>query len=83
MKFWRRYHIASFALNGFNKDGSYFLRRNAPFEEVLTNPIHTGNTATGILLMMIRATVTIRIGDMSHSRDKWRESLLVNHFTGC
>jgi hypothetical protein len=83
MKFWGRYHIAPFALNGFNEDGSHFLRRNAPFKEVFTNPIHAGNTATRILLMMIRAAITIGIRDMSHSRDKWRESLLVNHFTGC
>jgi hypothetical protein len=70
MKFWWRHHIATFALNGFNEDGSHFLRRNAPFKEVFTNPIHTGNTATRILLMMIRTAVTIRIGDMSHPRDK-------------
>jgi hypothetical protein len=83
MKFWRRHHIAPFALNGFNEDGSHFLRGNAPFEEVFTNPFDTGNAATGILLMMIRTAVTIGIRNMSHPGDKRRESLFMNHFAGC
>jgi hypothetical protein len=83
MKFWRRNNIAPFALNRFDKDGSHFLRRDAPLEEVFTNPINTGNTTTGILLMMIRTTVAISIRDMSDPWNERRESLFVYRFAGC
>jgi hypothetical protein len=83
MKFWRRDDIAAFALNGLYKDGSHFLRRNAPFEEVFTNPFDTGDAATGILLMMIRTAVTIGIRNMGHPRDERGEPLFMNYFAGC
>jgi hypothetical protein len=83
MKFWRRDYIASFTLNGLNENGRYFLRGDTSFKEVFPNPIHTGNTATRILPLMIRAAIAIGIRDMSHPGDQRREPFLVNHFAGC
>jgi hypothetical protein len=83
MKFWRRNDITAFSLNGFNKDGSHLLWRDTPLEEVFTDPIDTGSTATGILQMMIRTAVTIGIRDMGHPRNERGEPFLVNHFARC
>src|SRR5512139_463990 len=82
MKFWRRHDIAAFTLDRFNKDGRHLLRRKTPFEEIFTNPLNTGSTTTGILLMMIRTAVTIGIRNMSDPRDKRGEPLFMNHFAG-
>jgi hypothetical protein len=83
MKFWWRHNVAPFTLNWFDKDGSYFLGRDTPLEEVFTNPVNTGYTATRISLMMIRTAVAISVRDMSDPWDEGRESLLVNRFAGC
>jgi len=65
MKFWRRFNLAPFTLNRFDEDVSHFLRRDASLEEVFMNPINTGNTATGILLMRIGTAVAISVRNMS------------------
>jgi hypothetical protein len=83
MKFWRRDNIATFALNGLNKNGCHFFGRDTPFKEVFTDPIDTGSTATGILPVMIRTAVTIGVRNMGHPRDEWVKSLFVNYFAGC
>jgi hypothetical protein len=62
-------NVASLALNGFDKDGRHFLRRDTPFKEVFTNPIDTGSAATRILAVMIRTTVAISIRDMGYPGD--------------
>jgi hypothetical protein len=82
MEFRRRDDIAALSLNGFDENGGHFLRRDAPLEEILSDPIDTGSAATGVLPMVIRATIAVGVRNMGDPGDEWIKSPLVNHFAG-